>query len=250
MLVGSADVAGLAETAATIKAFLTEPVQFTDVVCFQMTVEMRNRAREAVLPPALHPTVPPTLGFQVWQVGDSPWGAFGMALTRVSCRSGVRARGFTTAMVASTVGATEALRSDLGFAARHGEVSLRRGYDSVEALVTLDGRTVLAISALDPEPMELNDVQYTGTLNLAHTPLGLRLVQIEARHQPTRVERLTSRLVSFDAAAWGNALFDPYHVVSATVALESVDFLPVRFVCKPDELAFTGTESVALSARK
>lgn len=244
MLVGTADIAALSADAPTLEAFASEAVRLDEVTCLQVTAEMCNSAREAVLPPALHPTVPPLLSIQVWQVGASPWGAFNVALTRVVCRSGVRARGFTTAVAASTAQAADALRSCFGFPARTAEVSLRRNYDAVDAAVALDGRRVLAINAVDPDPLGLDDVQYTGTLNLAHTPMDLRLVQIETRHHPTRVERLTGRLLSFDAGAWGNRLLEPRRVVSASVALGAVDFMPVRFVCKVDELAFTGTESV------
>jgi hypothetical protein len=105
--------------------------------------------------------------------------------------------------------------------------------------------TILEVVGLDPEPLGTADLQYTGTLNLAHTPNGLRLVQVEANHQVSRVERLTARLEAFDATAWGNPLLDPYRVVSSSVAIEDVTFPPIRFVCKPDELAFTGTEAVA-----
>jgi len=59
--------------------------------------EMRKSAREAVLPPSLHPTIPPALSIQVWRVAESPWGAFHWALTRISCRSGVRCARFSRA---------------------------------------------------------------------------------------------------------------------------------------------------------
>ena len=97
--------------------------------------------------------------------------------------------------------------------------------------------------------MDVHDVQYTGTLNLAQTPNGIRLVQLEADHTATRVERLTARLLRFDAAAWGNALLDPYVVVSSSLAGETIVLPPMRFVCKADELAFTGTETIAYGAR-
>ena len=35
---------------------------------------------------------------------------------------------------------------------------------------------MLVVAALDPQPLGAEDVQYTSTLNLAHTPNGLRLV--------------------------------------------------------------------------
>ncbi len=233
---------------ATIDRYPREPIRFDTVACFQMTAEMRNGAREAILPPGLHPTIPAALSLQVWSVGDSPWGEFRMAVARATCRSGVRARGFTLAAYASSAGACEALRNHFGFPARHGDIVLRRGYDGADASVTSAGRRILEIQAIDPEPMGIDDVQYTGSLNLARTPNGIRLVQLEADHAATRVERLTARLSAFDAAAWGNPLLDPYFVVSASLALETVVFPPLRFVCKPDELAFTGTEAIAASA--
>ena len=70
MLVGTAAVETLAADAAIIKDYFTEAIEFTDVVCLQMTLEMRNRAREAVLPPGLHTTVPATLSLQAWAVNQ------------------------------------------------------------------------------------------------------------------------------------------------------------------------------------
>jgi hypothetical protein len=248
MLVGSASVEALAAGAPRLDAFTAEPVVLEDVTCFQLTAEMHNSAREALLPPALHPTIPPTLSLQLWDVGRSAVGSFGLALCRVSCRSGVRARGFTTGAVASSAAAGELLTGTFGFPCAPGDVSLRRHYDGVDVRVEQDGRTTLGIAALDPDPMGLDDVQYTGTLNLAHTPMGLRLVQVETEHAASRVERLTARLTAFDPVAWGSPLLDPYFVVSASVALERLTLAPVRFVCKADELAFTGTEAVASGA--
>jgi len=33
-------------------------------------------------------------------------------------------------------------------------------------------------------------------------------------------------------------------VISASIAVENVAVPPIRFVCRPDELAFTGTEAI------
>jgi len=247
MLLGTAKVEQLlqSQATATIAAFGVESIRCDDVTCLQMTAEMRNRAREAILPASLHPTIPAALSLQVWSVGASPWGAFRMAIARAACRSGVRARGFTLATFASSATACVALRDHFGFPAREAVVHLRHGYDGVDATVALGGREILRVRALDPQPMGVDDVQYTGTLNLAHTPNGLRLVQLEADHVATRIERLTADLAAFDASAWGSPLLDPYLVVSASLARETVTFPPIRFVCKIDELAFTGTEAVA-----
>lgn len=245
MITGTADPIRLAQHAPTVSVYPKADVQLDDIVCLQLTAEMRNSAREAVLPPALHPTIPAALSVQVWRVGASPWGAFSCAFVRVGCRSGVRARGFTTGAIASTAVAAAALRDGYGFPTRVGGVQLRRGYDGAHAEVQFAGTTVLRIAGIDPEPMGLDDVQYTGTLNLAHTPNGLRLIQAEADHASTLVERLSPRLETFVGAAWGNPLLVPAHIVSASVAVGSIVLQRVRFVCRVDELAFTGTEAVA-----
>ena len=108
--------------------------------------------------------------------------------------------------------------------------------------MAVDGRTVLSIAGLDPEPLGVDDVQYTSTLNLADTPNGRRLVQVEAHHEAEGVERVQARIVEFDAASWGSDALDPYYVVTATVGRDRSITLPaVRFVCRADVSAFEGT---------
>lgn len=244
MLVGNADVAALAEHAPTVTSFVTETIELNAVVCFQLTAEMRNSAREAVLPPSLHPTTPAALSIQVYAVGESPWGAFRFATTRISCRSGVRARGFTTRTLVDGEAACEGLKASLGFPTAAADVHFRHGYDGVSVAVDYAGRQVLGVEAIDPDPMGPGDVQYTGTLNLAHTPMGLRLMQVEANPTTWQVDRLTASLNQFDGAAWGNELLVPSRVIAASVVKLDLSFPPVRFVCKADELAFTGTQAV------
>ncbi len=241
MITGTADLDRLADGAATIERWGADEAVFTDVECFQLIAEMRSTAREAVLPSGLHPTVPPALSIQVWNVGDSAFGAFSWAHTRVGCRSGVRARGYTTAALATTERAAEGLAGHFGFPVRVGEVDLRRHYDGIDVVAT-----GLRLTGLDPTPLGSSDVQYTGTLNLANTPNGLRLVQVESRHSGDRVERVKGRILEFDPSAWGDELLAPYHVVSTSIAVETVTMPAVRFVCRPEELAFTGTEKVAV----
>ncbi len=245
MLVGAADVAALAEAAPAVPSYFTEPLVLEQVVLFQTVLEMHNQAREAVLPPSLHPTSPPTLSVQAWQVAASPWGAFSMVVTRVSCRGGVRARGFTTAAAASTDAAVEGLRTQLGYPARLATVRVLSSYSRAEVTVTEADGDSLGLVAIDPVPLGPDDVQYTSTLNLARVPEGLRLAQVEFDLvEPRRVERLQARLTGFRAGCWGSERLDPYHVVAASVAVGTVRFPPLRFLQRPDELAFTGTETI------
>lgn len=247
MIRGTADLIELARAAPDIGAYPADTVLLNNVVCVQATMEMRNSAREAVLPPSLHPTIPASMSIQVWKVGDSPWGAFSMAMARISCRSGVRARGFVSAAFASTPAATRALRGGYGFPIQLAEIKLQHGYSGITAQVRWNNRTVLELRGVDPEPMGHDDVQYTGSLTLANTPNGLRLLQVEAEYQSTQVERLRPTLQTFVGADWGNPLLIPARTVSASVAHAAIELPPIRFVCRPDELAFTGTETVKQS---
>lgn len=247
MLTGTADVDTLARRAgaATIASWDAGDVVLQDVTSFQVIAELRRGGREGLLPPGLHPTDPPSLHLHVWRVADSPWGPFTWAHTRLSCRSGVRARALTTGSVLDSTEAATGLAERLGFPNQIGSVSLDVHYDACHAEVALGGHVVLAVSGLDPMPMAPDAVQATSTMNLAHTPLGLRLVQVEARHHTTRVERLHAGILAFDPEHWGDDRLDPYHVVSAVVVKDDELTIPaVRFVCRPDVSAFEGTEKV------
>jgi hypothetical protein len=239
VITGTADLAALSAAASTIEAWITAEVELGDVECFQLVTEMRSTARESVLPPALHPTVPPSLTIQAWNVATSPWGPFSFVHTRVSCRSGARARGFTTAAVASTAEAAKGLATGFGYPCRVADVHLRRTYVGVE--LATDG---LQATAVDPDPLGAGDVQYTTTMNLAHTPAGLRLVQVDAQRDVDRVERVRGRTFTFDAQRWGNPLLAPWHTISASIAVGAITLRPTRFICRPDVLAFSGAESV------
>jgi hypothetical protein len=249
MLTGTADIDRLAEQfpAPTIPAWSTEPFVLGQVTVLQVIAELRRPGRDTMLPPALHPTDPPALSLQAWRVGDSPVGPFAFAHGRLSCRSGVRARGLTVAAFTTSPDAAAFLRDRFGFPCRPAEVDLAPHYDGCDLTVSVEGRPVLVVSALDPQPLGADDVQYTSTLNLAHTPNGLRLVQVEAHHDADSVERVQGRITRFEVDAWGDDRLDPYHVVTTTVARDREVTLPaVRFVCRADVSAFEGTESVSI----
>jgi hypothetical protein len=244
VFVGTADPEELAARAPSVADFSIEPVTLPGVEVFQAMFEMRAAAREPLLPPGLHPTNPATLVLLAWRCPESPWGPFCLCQLRVGCRSGVRTRGLVLGCACDSEVAAKGLAASWGFGAQPGEISLQRRYDGSSLQVSLEGRPALSLEALDPEPLSKSDVQYTGTLTFAHTPKGLRLVQVEPVYAPTRVERLHSHLASFDAELWGHPALTPYHPVSSSIAVAEVTLPAVRFVCRPDVLAFQGTEKV------
>ena len=240
MLTGTASLDELAAVAPVMPSMDSEPVSFEDTEVFQAIFEMAYSSRERTLPPGLHPTTPPLLVVLAWQVPESPWGAFTMAQVRVSCRSGVRPRGFMVGCRVDSEAAASELSSRWGFPAAVGAVRLDRFYDRT----VLDAGAALTVTGIDPDPLGPDDVQYTVTTTLAHTPRGLRLVQVEPEYELRRVERVRPRVDHFDDGAWGARGLLPRHPVSASVGVGTLSIPRLRFVSRPDVLAFEGTETV------
>jgi hypothetical protein len=244
VLNGTAGVAALASRAPTLASFDADPVTFAGVEVLQATFEMRWAARQVTLPPGLHPTNPPIVVFLAWRVPEGPWGPFSLAQVRVGCRSGVRPRGLVAGCVNDNPVAAAALAAGWGLAGRPGTVELRRGYDAVELEVVVDGTVALGLVGRHPDPLSPADVQYTVTMAPAHTPKGLRLVQVEPEYTLARVERLRVRLSDFDPGGWADEALIPSTAVSATIGVGDVTLPRLRFFSRPDVLAFEGTESV------
>jgi len=244
VLTGTAEVAEQAKRAPTMTSFEAAPVTFPGAEVLQATFEMRWSARQVTLPPGLHPTNPPIVVFLVWRVPESPWGPFNLAQVRVGCRSGVRPRGLVAGCVNDNPAAAAALAEGWGLPGRPGTVELRRGYDVVELEVTVDGRRALALAGRRPDPLQPGDVQYTVTMTLANTPRGVRLVQVEPDYHLARVERLRATLRDFAPDLWGDEALAPSSPVSATIGVGDVALPRLRFVSRPDVLAFEGTEPV------
>jgi hypothetical protein len=243
MLTGTAPLGDFLVHAATMPDFETEELTLPDVEVLQAMFEMRIASREASLPPSLHPSAVPTFVAQVWRCPDSPWGPFGLAQGRVGSRSGLRPRGHIQGCVCDNAAATEALRARWGFPAHDGTVTLHHHYDAVEASVAVGSTMVLSLRGLDLEPLAGSDIAYSGSVALAHTPRGLRLVQIDYDVAVDRAERLRPQLDAFDANKFGvHAAAVPYYPVSASIAVGALTLHRLRFVCRPEEIAFTGTE--------
>jgi len=241
---GELDPEQLGRGKPTLRSFRAEPVELPGARVFQAMFEMTGAAREAVVPPALHPTIPAALVILAWSCPESPFGPFSLVQVRAQVRSGVRPRGLVLGALCDTEPARRELRERWGFPAELGRIDFRQGYDGTRLLAERDGKACLEIVALDPTPLAPGDVQYSATLNPAHTERGLRLVQIEPEVQATRSERLSARLLHFDAAAWNEPRLDPYHPVSASVASADIHIPGLRYVCRPDVMAFVGTEAV------
>ncbi len=243
MLIGTTDVCELVADPPAIAAFATQPVILPGASVVQHITEVMVAGRLTSLPPSLHPTNPPSAVLLFWDCPASPWGPFRMAQGRVACRSGLRPRGFVQGCVVDNPVAREALRTEWGFPAVAGEVVVDRGYDRVRASATRDGAEVAAVTGRDPDPLGSGDIAYTTTIALAETPLGLRLVQVDSEYAVARAERLRPTIEAY-APGWMHPSIAMSRPISGSITLSDITLQPHRYVSKPDELAFTGTETI------
>jgi len=245
MLSGVADPAAREVGAPRLTDLATEEVILEGASVLQVLYEVANDNAE-LLPPALHPTLPGIVNWAVYDVPDSPWGAFRLAQTRIECRSGTRPRGFLISGVIDNDNAREALETRWGYGLASGQIDFRRGYDGVDVSVrTRAGEPCLALGLREPVRLPPEVVQFVSSLHPAQTPRGYRLLQVDPRHNVHRAERGDPRVELFDAEAWGEARIEPVYPVSACICLADVVLPRLRFLCRPGEIAFTGTEPIA-----
>lgn len=244
MLSGTANIETLGKRAPTVTSFAAAPLVLEQADVVQVMYEIDSGQRLALLPPALHPTDPLLINWLVYRCDASPWGAFALVQTRIECRSGLRLRACLIQAVVDNPAAAAALAHDWGFTVRVGAVALRRYYDATRVRVELDGAPALELAVGDPDPLGPSDIQYVANMNLAHTPRGLRLLQVEPRYRVTRAERAVPQVALFDGSRWGIPNVQPLYPVSASVAVADITIPSIRFVCRPDVWAFEGTEAV------
>jgi hypothetical protein len=245
MLLGTGDLARLEARAPELASLSAEPLTLSGVELAQITFELEGKGIEALFPPGLHPTLPVLAVFAFWRANDGPLGAFTLAQLRLSCRSGARPRQLLVAAFCEGEPMRAELNARFAFGARPARVSLARFYDRVDASVALDGRTLLDLHAKAPLPLAPSDLQFFASVHPARTPRGLRLVQIDADHEIVRAERGRPALAAFDAAAFGAPGLEVGYPVAASIALGEIRLQRIRYVLRPDVLAFQGTEAVA-----
>ena len=244
MLTGRADLDALAREAPRLAGFAAEPLKLNGVETLQLLCEIEREGSEQLLPSALHPTIPPAVTWMVQRVAESPWGAFSLAQCRIECRSGLRPRGFLRGGVCDREEVAVQLTAGWGYALRLGEIRLERGYDQIRATIAIAGSRILDAALRDPRPLRNEDAYTVASMHLAHTPRGLRLVQVDPEFELERAERGRPLLAGFEAAAWGCQGARPSYPVSASFTLARVTLPALRYLCRPDLLAFEGSERV------
>ena len=243
-LFGTLDVADRVDGAPQMLSLDTEPLVLERADVLQVLYEIASPGMQDMLPAALHPTLPPTLGVLCYRVRNGPLGPFTLVQIRIGCRAGVRPRGYLLSSVVDSADAAAALSGRWALRADPGEPMLRVYHDRIDLRVTRDDRTILDVGLVDPEPVHGNDIQYVAGMHLARTPRGPRLVQVDPEFTFHRADRGRPDLVTFDAAAWGDDRIRPVFPVSASYTVADVTLPRLRYVSKADVPALQGTETV------
>jgi len=248
-LAGSLDIRPLLPAAPDV-VLEDRVLKVDDVDILQVLYEVRVADREALVPPALNPTIPPVVSFLVYRARDSAFGPFALAQVRLTARSGVRPRAFLISARCDNPALSEVLAGAWGFRVAPGEIALRRFHDRVDCTVReADGGVILQTSLVDPVPVTGHDVQYPPGMHLARvTRDGVskpRIVQVDSEYEFRRADRGRPELTSFDPGVWGDARLVPDIAVSASFAACDMTIANVRYICNPDIPASEGTEKVS-----
>ena len=196
-----------------------------------------------LIPPALHPAIPPYLTITVRKLPTSPVGPFALAEARIMTRAGVHYGGYLTGGVTDSERAADFLRDRYGWALQVAEVRLERRHYGMIASVGRDGRTLLDVALERPEPISGSDIMCTAGFNLARLPDDrLRLVQVEPEYSFEEAFRGRPRVRIFDGAAFGEPRLRLTNPLPATFARCTFSLREVRYLMDPEKPPLQGTE--------
>jgi hypothetical protein len=244
LLTGTGDPEARLDGAPSLSGYDAEPVTLAGASVLQVLCEIDSGAMCEMLPPALHPTLPPAVSWLVYDCPETPWGAMRLAQTRIECRSGTRPRGLLISAFCDNPKAAIALSSGWGFAVRAGEIDFSHRYDEVRSRVHRGGQTLLEIGLRRPTPLGEGDIQFVAGMHPAQTPNGFRLVQCDPLHRDSDAQRGDPIVDEFESSGWGDERIEATYPVSAASCRADITLSKLRFVCKPDQPGYTGTEVI------
>ncbi|MFP8881291.1 MAG: acetoacetate decarboxylase family protein [Myxococcota bacterium] len=244
MLIGTGDPEERADRAPTVDSLDTDSLTLPEVSVLQVICEIDTVGMCEMLPPALHPTLPPAVSWLVYDCPETPWGPMRLAQTRIECRSGTRPRGLLSHAICNNEPAALALGQRWAYSVGAGEIDFRRSYDEVQCRVHLEDETVLQIGMRNPQVLAAGYIQFVAGMHPAHTPKGYRLLQCDPTHAETESEYGSPIVEEFEPDVWGDGRIDPVYPVSAAFCKAEITLPKLRFMCRPGEMAFLGTERV------
>ena len=243
-LYGTLDAATRRATLPAVTTLARDSWQCEETEVLNFVYELDDREALALIPRALHPTIPLYGNLMLARHASSPAGPFSLAELRIICRAGMHQGGFTLGGYCSSETATAFLRDHYGWPLRHGEVSIQRKHFAVLGRVAAEGRPVFEGWLEHAESISPADLLYPVSLHLALLENEPRLVQVEPQYGPDRAERGVARVQRFDAAAFGEPRIALTNALPATWVCGAFEMRPVRWVMDPDRPAVVGAKRV------
>ncbi len=235
---GKQHVQSLLPRMPVLQGFDTEPWDLRQAEVLQAIFEIAEEPAESLLPPALHPSIPPYATFSFATFPDSPVGRFALAQVRVVGRAGVRPRGYLLGAYTTTEQAAVALRTRWGFALEQGEITIDQRHDRITGQVRQGGDVILRLELENPEQISGADVTFLDSLHLVRVQQdgGERplLIQVDPEYVFHSAQRGRPRLSVFRGAAWGaDSCLQCTNPVSAVFVRCDTDLPKLRFALDP-----------------
>jgi hypothetical protein len=247
-LVGTREIAPIAASAPVMPTLDAGTWELPGAVQLQVMYEIDEAGMVSLLPPSLHPTIPPTVIFNITRVPQSSVGPFTLAEARIGCRSALRPRAFSARSYCDNADAAKELQAKWGYPVAVATVELHRHYDRAWGTVEIDGRRVLDVSLMNPEPISGADVQYLPNMNLARVLRDgeevVRLVQVDPEYTFQKADRGKPRLDTFEPEAWELAGCVPVWPVSASLAVADMTLPKLRYLVDPTKNPLAAVEKV------
>jgi hypothetical protein len=206
----------------------------------------------ATLPPGLHPCIPGVIASLHYYFPETELGAFNLITTAAFCRSGAKHRMMTLSGFTDSAKAQTFFREGWGYQLTLADIKLAVHYDRVQSIVSVSNRVLLDVMSCDPIALigPGASVRYAQSLNLARTPQGLKLIQVDASYDFKSSARGVPRFNVYEGARLGDPNPMPVHPVSGTLARAHVSFGAIRFLADPYVTAEDGGISFAPGSEK
>jgi hypothetical protein len=247
---GKQDMQAAVARAPLMKGFGTEAWELKNAEILHLAFEVVEGPAEWLVPPALHPSIPPYATLAVARFPTSPAGPFALAQVRLVVRAGIRPRGYLLGAYTDSEQVANELRARWGFTIGLGTITLQARHDRVIGQVVREDQTILDMELENPEQVSGTDVTYLDNLHLARvmengkeTPV---IVQVDPEYVFHSAQRGKPRLISLQADAWGgdNRLrcTNPMH---ATYCRCDTDMPKLRFGMDPSVPVVQGSRRLA-----